>query len=99
MRRKIAASNAMVLKSNCKLRKLDIGEVKEFICQKNVDCVRVLTKKHPLDFEGASSDCRPDRLCHMLASSMQVFIQGSDTFDPPVIFRHNFAKPEGWASA
>jgi hypothetical protein len=46
MRRKRAASNAMLLKSDRKLLTLAINEVEDLSCQKNVGCVRVLTKKH-----------------------------------------------------
>jgi hypothetical protein len=99
MRRKTVASNAMVLKRDRKLLKLAMEEVEGLSCQKDVGCVRVLTKKHLHDLEGIKGDCRPQRLCHLLVSSMQNCtrtdtVQDAITLDPPVIFKYNFAKPE-----
>lgn len=71
MRRKMATSNAMVLKSDCKLLKLAMEEMEDLSCQNIVGCERVLTKKHLHDLEGVKGDCRPERLCHMLVSPMQ----------------------------
>jgi hypothetical protein len=46
MRKKMAASRVMVLKSDRRLLKLTMVEVEDLSCQENVVRVRVFTKKH-----------------------------------------------------
>lgn len=95
----MTTSNAVVLKSNRKLRELAIEEMEDLICQENVGCLRVLAKKQLHDVEEIKGGCRPERLCHMLVgkfnAELEELIQGSGIFDPPIIFKHNLAKPEG----
>ena len=88
MRRKIAASNAMALKSDRKLLTLAMGELVDVNFQKNVGCVKIFIKEHLHDLEGVKVDRRRERLCH--------FQCGANTFNPPVPLssKHNFAKPK-----